>query len=67
MLHHRGRPVSNIKVEMELRHDKHVRQVTLLTPDGPGTPNPPYTLRQGRVKFIVPMLATYTLVVIRLG
>ncbi len=62
-----GRPVSNIKVEIELPHDKHVRQVTLLTPDGPGTPNLPYTFSKGRVKFAVPMLATYTLVVIRLG
>ncbi len=62
-----GRTVSNVAVDIELPQDKRARQVTVLTPDGAGIPNLPFTFRNGRVIFTVPRLATYSLAVIPLA
>lgn len=62
-----GRTVSNLAVDIELPQDKRARQVTVLTPDGPGIPNLPFTFRNGKVTFTVPNLATYSLAVIHLA
>lgn len=63
----RGSSVTNAKVEMELPAGAQVRQVTLLTPDGDGAASTaPSQLENGRVRFTVPYVQTYTLAVIEL-
>jgi hypothetical protein len=59
--------VTNIAVDLKLPESKSVNEVSLLTPDGPGIPNLPFTSKNGRVAFTVPQLATYSLTVIRLN
>lgn len=61
----RGAAVSNVKVEMELGSGARVPQVRLLTPDGEGAEvTVPSQLENGRVRFAVPRLDTYTLAII---
>jgi Beta-galactosidase trimerisation domain len=61
-----GRTVSNVKVEVELPDGKGVRRATLLTPDGQGKVTVSSRVADGRARFTVPRLETYTLAVLDL-
>jgi hypothetical protein len=60
-----GSTVSNIRVEAELPDGKQVGQVTLQSPDGGEAAIAPNSVRNGRVRFTVPLLRTYTLAIIQ--
>jgi len=63
----RGSTVSNVKVKMELPAEAQLRQVILLTPDGDGGAiTVPSQFGDGRVRFTVPDVKTYSLAVIEL-
>jgi hypothetical protein len=51
---------------MELPQGKGVRQVRLLTPDGEGSTTVASEVTNGRARFTVPHLHTYTLAVLDL-
>ena len=56
-----GKPVSNVGVAVELPPGKHVGQVRLLSPDTAESHDVPARMEEGRVRFTVPRLDTYTL------
>lgn len=61
-----GHTVSNVQVSVELPEGKHLRQVTLLSPDGSTNQTVKARTQQGRVHFIVPLLDTYTVATLQL-
>jgi hypothetical protein len=61
----RSPSIANIDVSVELPPGKHVRNVSLLSPDE-GTAALPIAGKNGRADFVVPRLQTYDLVVIQL-
>jgi hypothetical protein len=61
-----GTVVSHIRVEVELPAGKGVRKVTLITPDGEGEQRTvPSEVKNGRVRFTVPQVETYTLAIVQ--
>ena len=61
-----GAAVNDLNVDVELPEGKQVRQVTLLSPDGGGATTIPNHVENGRVRFNVPRLDTYTLAIIQM-
>jgi hypothetical protein len=61
-----GSTLGNISVDAELLEGKQVRQVILLSPDGSEAATAPNRVANGRVRFIVPHLRTYTLAIIQM-
>jgi len=62
-----GATVTNVQVEIELPQGKAVEHVRLLTPDGEGSTTVPCEVTNGRARFSVPRLDTYTLAVLEMG
>jgi hypothetical protein len=60
-----GSTVSNVRVEVEMPEGKQVRQVTLLSPDGGEAATTANSVENGRVRFTVPHLRTYTLAILQ--
>jgi len=58
--------VSNIEVDLRLPQGKKVSKVKVLSPDGGIEREVSFTEREGRVRFVVPRLDTYTLAVVTL-
>jgi hypothetical protein len=62
-----GSTVSNVRVDAELPKEPRAHQVQLLTPDGEGLATAtPSQFENGRIRFTVPQLKTYTVAVIDL-
>jgi hypothetical protein len=61
-----GSTVGDVRVEVELPEGKLVRQVTLLSPDGGAAATAANSMENGRVRFTVPRLLTYTLAILQL-
>lgn len=60
-----GSTVRNIRVEAQIPEGQSVRQLMLLTPDGGEAITVPNAVEDGRVRFTVPNLRTYTLAIIQ--
>ena len=63
----REKLVRNIGVSLKIPQGKQVKELQLLSPEWDGSESVPFTVREGRVDFTVPHLATYDLVVIKLN
>ncbi|MGH9328002.1 MAG: hypothetical protein ACRD2B_15140 [Terriglobia bacterium] len=61
-----GVKLSDIQVDVELPQGKSVRQVKLLSPDGGEPTIPRSQVQNGRIRFAVPWLETYTLAILEL-
>lgn len=58
--------VENVVAELKAPFSGRLKDISLFTPDGPGIPGLPYeSLRNGRLRFAVPYLNTYSVIVLR--